>query len=228
MTAPLFYAALDGDEVVLSGEDARHAVGAMRLRSGEQVLVCDGAGTLATCTVTAVDRRMLAARVDRIEHVARPRELTVVQAIPKGERGDLAVELLTETGVSTIVPWASARTVADWRGKQDAKVQRWQRVAHAAAKQSRRTWLPHVAPLLTHVPDSATFVLHEQAEQSLFDLDLPDGPISVVVGPEGGLADDEVAASDGHRVRLGREIMRTSTAGAAACVWIRGLEARGR
>lgn len=227
MTAPLFYAPLDQDEVVLTGDDARHAAGSMRLRVGESLMVCDGAGTVATCTATSVDRREVLARMESVEYVERPRELTIIQAIPKGERGDLAVELLTETGASTIVPWASARTVADWAGKESAKVERWRRVATAAAKQSRRAWLPHIAPLLTVVPDEATFVLHEDAVESLYRIELPPGPITVVIGPEGGLDDDEVAAIQGKAVRLGSEIMRTSTAGAAACVWIRGLDARG-
>lgn len=226
MTAPLFYAPCDGDEVVLTGDEARHAAGAMRLRAGEALMVCDGAGTVATCEVTAVDRRQVLARVESVKYVPRPRELTVIQAIPKGDRGDLAVELLTETGASTIVPWASARTVTDWSGKESAKVERWRRVATASAKQSRRAYLPHVASLLTVVPDAASFVLHEDASDSLFEVDLPQGPITVVVGPEGGLDDDEVAAIKGLAVRMGPEILRTSTAGAAACVWIRGLDAR--
>lgn len=227
MTAPLFYAPLpDSGEVRLVGDDVRHAGSAMRLRPGETVLVCDGAGMVATCAVTAVDRSALVARVEAVEFVEPLREVTVIQAIPKGDRGDLAVELLTETGASTIVPWASARTVTDWRGKESAKVERWRRVATAAAKQSRRAYLPHVASLLTVVPTTATFVLHEDAEDCLFDLDLPAGPLTIVVGPEGGLDDDEVAAIDGRAVRLGPQILRTSTAGAATCVWIRGLDAR--
>lgn len=229
MTAPLFYvdALPDAGSVELAGDDARHAAGSLRLRVGEPVLVGDGAGKVATCTVVLADRRHFAVRVETVALVPAPAELTVVQAIPKGERGDLALELLTETGVSRIVPWASARTVPDWRGKEAAKVGRWRRVALAAAKQSRRSWLPQVDELLEERP-AATYVLHEQAEISLFDVDLPDGPITVVVGPEGGLADDEIEAMGGASVRLGAEVMRTSTAGAAACVWIRGMQARRR
>lgn len=226
MTAPLFYAPLGGDEVVLTGEDARHATGVMRLRLGETVLVCDGQGSVATCTVASTDRRSMVLRVESQTAVPAAREVTVIQAIPKGERGDLAVELLVEAGATRIVPWASARTVADWRGKESAKVERWRRVATAAAKQSRRAHLPQIAPLLTVVPDVATFVLHEEADRTLFEADLPAGPITVVVGPEGGLDEAEVAAIEGLPVRLGPEIMRTSTAGAAACVWIRGLDLR--
>jgi 16S rRNA (uracil1498-N3)-methyltransferase len=225
MTAPLFYAKLpESGEVTLLGDEARHAGSAMRLRPGQQVLVCDGAGRVGTCLVTAADRRSVTARIDAILHVEAPPELTVIQALPKGERGELAVELLTETGVSRIVPWASARTVADWRGKEAAKVDRWRRVAFAAAKQARRAHLPQVADLLVGVPE-ATFVLHEDASQQLYRMDLPVGPITVVVGPEGGLTDDEIEAMGGVPVRLGSEILRTSTAGAAACLWIRGVQA---
>ncbi len=223
MTAPLFYAELRSGEVVLTGDEARHAAGSMRLRAGEPILVCDGAGQVAACSVRSVDRRSVVAQVESVRVVPEPREVTVVQAIPKGERGDLAVELLVETGASRIVPWKSARTVADWRGKEAAKVERWRRVALAAAKQSRRAWLPRVEQLLVGVPE-ATFVLHEDAEVTLFEVELPPGPLTVVVGPEGGLTDDEVAGMGGLAVRLGPEILRTSTAGAAACVWIRGRE----
>jgi 16S rRNA (uracil1498-N3)-methyltransferase len=227
VTAPLFYADLPtSGEVVLTGDEARHAAGSMRLRAGEPVLVCDGTGSVASCSVVSADRRCVVARVASVEVLPAPRALSVVQAIPKGERGDLAVELLVETGVSRILPWQSARTVADWRGKEQAKVERWRRVAVAAAKQSRRAWLPEVTDLLTGVPE-ATFVLHEEAEVSLFEVEVPPGPVTVVVGPEGGLTDAEVAGMGGLPVRLGCEILRTSTAGAAACVWLRGLDVRG-
>ena len=225
MTAPLFYADLShGDEVTLSADDVRHAAGAMRLRRGDVVLVGDGVGRIATCRVQSADRRAVVVAIDEIEYVPARRELTVVQAIPKGERGDLAVELLTETGASRIVPWASARTVADWRGKERGKVDRWRRVAKAAAMQSRRPYLPEVTELLSGVPEQPTFVLHESAHTSLFDLVLPAGPLTVVVGPEGGLTEEEVSAMGGTPVLLGPEILRTSTAGAAACVWIRSVD----
>ena len=234
MTAPLFYVENlpDTGTVTLAGEAARHAVSAMRLSPGETVLVGDGHGSLAACTVLSSDRRAgLTAQVGAVEEVPAARRITVVQAIPKGERGDLCVELLTETGVSVIVPWASARAVADWRGKENGKVQRWRRVARAAAKQARRAYIPEVADPVTGIPESGPqcLVLHEDAPDSLFDIELPQGPMSVVVGPEGGLTEQEVtalAAQGAHPVRLGAEILRTSTAGAAACLWIRGLEKR--
>ncbi len=233
MTAPLFYVddvARTGS-VIISGDDARHAFSAMRIHAGEPVLVGDGRGTLAHCTVQRADRSQILLAVDEVHDVLPSREVTVVQAVPKGERADLAVELLTEAGVSGIVPWQSARTVADWRGKHAAKRQRWERVARAAAKQSRRSWLPQIHEYAVGLPPvrGTTLLLHEDAADSLFGLDLPAGPLTLVVGPEGGLAPEEVAGlvdAGARAVRMGPEILRTSTAGAAACVWIRGLEMR--
>lgn len=233
MTAPLFYVDDVGrtGSVVIRGEEARHAGSAMRIGAGERVLVGDGRGTLAHCSVQRADRGEILLRIDEVEDVAPPRELVVVQAIPKGERADLAVELLTEAGVSRIVPWQSARTIADWRGKHTAKRQRWERVAYAAAKQSRRAWLPQIHEYLVGLPQVAgtTLLLHEDASDSLFGIDVPAGPLTLVVGPEGGLTAQEVAGlveAGARAVRMGPEILRTSTAGAAACVWIRGLEMR--
>lgn len=230
MTAPLFYVdSVPGSgHVSIEGSDARHAVGALRLQVGEQVFLSDGMGTVADSTVTAADRRgRLDLAVLATRHEPEPRSLTVFQAIPKGDRADLAVELLTEAGVSRIVPWPSQRTVAKWAGKSDAKRDRWQRVARAAAMQSRRAYLPVVDPPASPTVSGTCLVLHERATASLFRFSPPPGPLTVVVGPEGGLADEEVEVLTGQgavAVHLGTLIMRTSTAGAAACVWLRGLE----
>lgn len=236
MTAPLFYAdsVPAGGVLTISGAEAHHAGSAMRVIRGETVLVSDGRGALATCRVTGSGRGSpLVVEVLTVDQVEPGRPITVVQAIPKGERADLAVELLTEAGAAVIVPWASQRTVARWQGKDEAKAERWRRVARAACKQSRRAHLVTVRPLCTGIPEipGPAFVLHADAEDCLYELDLPSGPLSVVVGPEGGLADEEVqalAAAGARPVRLGPEILRTSTAGAAACLWIKGLETRSR
>ncbi|MBK6762921.1 MAG: 16S rRNA (uracil(1498)-N(3))-methyltransferase [Micrococcales bacterium] len=234
MTAPLFY--VDHlprqGQVTVTGDEARHATVAMRLHVGEAVLVGDGRGGLADCVVGSVDRRQgLVAAVRTHRHVPAPRAIVVVQAVPKGERAELAVELLTECGVTAVVPWQSQRTVPDWGDKREVKRQRWQRVARAAAKQSRRAWIPEVAEVQKGLPviQGAGLILHEDADERLYDLDPPPGPVTVVVGPEGGLDDDEVeglVAAGAVPVRMGPEILRTSTAGAAACMWLRGLEMR--
>jgi 16S rRNA (uracil1498-N3)-methyltransferase len=216
-----------GSSVVLDGDEGRHAATVMRIRAGEQVVLTDGAGTSATCSVTHSGKGSLALRVESVGRTDRVLpHVTVVQAIPKGDRGELAVDMLTEIDVDRIVPWAAARSVAVWRGDRVARsLAKWRAAARAAAKQARRSWLPEVTDLadtaevarLLGDADLAV-VLHEDAALPLAALSL-DGveSIVVVVGPEGGLDEAELAAfAAGEVVRLGSSVLRTSTAGVAA------------
>jgi 16S rRNA (uracil1498-N3)-methyltransferase len=218
-----------GDRVNVEGDEAHHAVAVRRLRVGEPVLLTDGRGTTVAGSVAETGKRLLSVVADRTETVAEPTpRITVVQALPKGDRGELAVEVLTEIGVSTIVPWAAARSVAVWRGERAQKgVARWRSSAREAAKQARRAWFPEVAELASTadvavlVADaSVAVVLHEGADLPLGGVELTDdGIVLVVVGPEGGLAEEELAAfrdAGASVVRLGAEVLRTSTAGVAA------------
>jgi 16S rRNA (uracil1498-N3)-methyltransferase len=144
----------------------------------------------------------------------------VAQGIAKGERGELAVQAMTEAGVDEIVPWPAARSVAVWRDEKP--LSRWRATVREAAKQARRPWIPRVsAPLPTaRLAGRATLVLDAAASVPLSAAPLPDrGEIVLVVGPEGGIAPEELAAfaaAGALPVRLGDEILRTSTAGVAA------------
>ena len=218
-----------GSVVEVTGDEAHHAVAVRRLREGEQVLLTDGLGTAVTGPVASTGKRVFAVRVESVRRDERPEPaITVVQALPKGERGELAVEVLTEVGVDRIVPWAASRSVAVWKGERAAKSHaRWQATAREAAKQSRRPWLPTVAPLATTADLAAVVaeadlavVLHEDASDPLSAVEVPAaGRVVVVVGPEGGISPDELSllADAGARsVRLGAEVLRTSTAGVVA------------
>lgn len=218
-----------GDTVRLAGEEGRHAVAVRRVRTGEAVVLTDGTGTSAQVRVVAVHRTELEALVESVTTI--PPELprvAVAQAVAKGDRGELAVQMLTEIGVDEIVPWAAARSVPVWRGERGAKaLARWRSTAREAAKQSRRAWFPTVAEpatteqvaFLLHEA-SVPVVLHESASGPLTDLPVPGrGRIVVVVGPEGGITEDELAAFaavGAEPVRLGSSVLRTSTAGVAA------------
>ncbi len=218
-----------GSVVEVSGDEAHHAVAVRRLREGEQVALTDGLGTSVTGSVASTGKRVFTVRVDSLAHLTRPEPaITVVQALPKGERGELAVEVLTEVGVDRIVPWAASRSVAAWKGERAVKSHaRWQATAREAAKQSRRSWLPTVSTLASTADVVALIggadlavVLHEDATAALSALEVPaSGRIVVVVGPEGGIAPDELAAfadAGARSVRLGAEVLRTSTAGVVA------------
>jgi 16S rRNA (uracil1498-N3)-methyltransferase len=214
---------------VLTGQEGRHASTVRRLLPGERADLTDGAGTVAECMVTAARPGELELTVlaRRAEPRPQPR-LAVLQAIPKGERGELAVELLTEVGADVIVPWAAERCVAVWRGDRAAKSRaRWASAAEQAAKQSRRAWFPEVtaqadlAGAVRRVEAAAlAIVLDPDGSESVTTLGLPaDGEIVVVVGPEGGIAPaetDALLAAGAVAARLGPTVLRASTAGVVA------------
>ncbi|WP_434741317.1 16S rRNA (uracil(1498)-N(3))-methyltransferase [Micromonospora sp. SH-82] len=233
MSAPLFLvdALPTGDRLTLDGPEGHHAATVQRLRVGEDLLLADGRGGTAAAVVTLVGRGSLEIEVTSRGYVdADVPRLVVVQGIAKGDRGELAVQAMTETGVDEIVPWAASRSVVQWRGERGVRArQKWVATAREAAKQARRAWLPVVAG----APDESTstvarrvagaaaaFVLHEGAQERLSTADLPEtGEIVLVVGPEGGVSEHELTTfteAGARTVRLGPTVLRTSTAGVAA------------
>ncbi|WP_395727136.1 16S rRNA (uracil(1498)-N(3))-methyltransferase [Nakamurella sp.] len=214
---------------VLDGPEGRHAATVRRLRVGESVVLTDGAGGLAPAVVVAAGRAELTLDVGPSRRADPPAvRVTLVQALPKGERGELAVELATEAGVDHIVPWAAQRCVARWRAPEqiDKGVRRWRGTAREAAKQARRPFVPGVRDLATTaqvadlVAGATTLVLHESSVTPLTAADLPDaGDVVLIVGPEGGLTKEELTvfgSAGAVVVRLGPQVLRTSTAGAVA------------
>ena len=231
---PLFYVdALPevGDLAVVDGDEGFHAATVRRTRPGEHLDLSDGAGTVAHCVVEDVAKGRLTARIQDRHVVARPAPtVTVVQALPKSERSELAIELATEVGADAFVAWQASRCVARWDGaaKVDKGLRRWSAVARSAARQSRRPYIPTVdgvvstADLVDRVraglPGTA-LVLHESASRPLADLALAAAALTLVVGPEGGIDDGELAAltaAGAVAVRLGPTVLRTSTAAAVA------------
>lgn len=223
---------MPGARIVLDGDEGRHAGRVKRVLPGETLLVADGLGTVCRCEVVAVDGDVVTLTVVTRDETPRPSPaVTVVQALPKTDRGELAVELLTELGVDTVVPWEAERAVTRWRGdKAERGRAKWERTAQEAAKQSRRAWTPAVAPLAqtAAVVERVTgaelaVLLHSDdltAGTPLGEVGLPAaGEIVLVVGPEGGISPAEVerfTTAGAQLVRLGREVLRTSTAGGAA------------
>ena len=229
MTAALFlHDDLSGDTVLLAGPEGRHAATVRRVKVGESVDLADGLGTRAACRVVSLGQDVVTLAV--LSRVVEPEpapRLVLVQAIAKGDRGELAVELATEVGIDEVVPWSAERCVVKWEGARGEKaLARWRSTAREAGKQSRRarhpvltTWLDTPA-LLERLAGTTCLVLHETAVESLASTPLPvDGEVVLVVGPEGGITDRELRqleAAGGRPVRLGSSVLRTSTAGAAA------------
>ncbi|MGW1181043.1 16S rRNA (uracil(1498)-N(3))-methyltransferase [Streptomyces drozdowiczii] len=245
MTAPVFVVEqlADAPEFVLDGPEGRHAVSVKRLRTGEEVVLTDGRGRWAPGLVRAAEGKdRLVVGLDPVHEEPAPAvRITVVQALPKGDRGEVAVETMTETGVDGVVPWQAARCITQWKGDRGLKsLAKWRGTAREAGKQSRRVRFPDVADLATTkqvagLLAAADFaaVLHEDRDydsEPLATVALPDaGEIVLVVGPEGGVSPDELAAftaAGARTCRLGPSVLRTSTAGTAATALLLGRTGR--
>lgn len=224
-----------GDVLNLTGAEARHAE-VKRLEAGERVVVSDGTGSAVSGAW-----EQGGVRVDEMWHPEPPRpRVTVVQAIPKSERAELAVDLMVQAGADRIVPWASRRTIAKWDGKEEKARAKWENAARSAAKQARRTLVPEVTSLLrrpAQLPEilgvetgrRQILVLHEAASASIKHSELDADELVLVVGPEGGVAPEELeefAALGGRPVLLGPEVLRTATAAAVALGAIGALTGR--
>ncbi|MCX5396951.1 16S rRNA (uracil(1498)-N(3))-methyltransferase [Streptomyces sp. NBC_00102] len=245
MTAPVFVVEKmpSGPEYVLEGPEGRHAVSVKRLQPGEDVVLTDGLGRWAEGVVRAAegkDRLVVAVEPVQEEALPAPR-ITVVQALPKGDRGEVAVETMTETGVDAIVPWQAGRCITQWKGDRGLKsLAKWRSTAREAGKQSRRVRFPEVAEAMTTKQVAALLatadfagVLHEDREcdsRPLATAELPaTGEIVLVVGPEGGVSPQELeafAAAGAGTYRLGSSVLRTSTAGTAAAALLLGRTGR--
>jgi 16S rRNA (uracil1498-N3)-methyltransferase len=218
-----------GDTVTVEGDEAHHAVAVRRLKVGESVVLTDGFGVSVVGSIASTGKRELVVSVSSVEVVPAPSpSFTVVQALPKGDRGELAVEVMTEIGVSTIVPWAASRSIVSWRGERGVKpLARWRSTAREAAKQSRRVWFPEVTDLASTADVVARIeaaecavLLWESADLPISSLTLPEaGEILLIIGPEGSFTPEEVEvfeAAGAQAVKMGAEVLRTSTAGLAA------------
>jgi len=236
MVAMLFYVdALPdaGALAVVDGDEGFHAATVRRIRPGEQLVLGDGAGNLARCVVEQAGREGLRARVLGRWSVAPGQPpVTVVQALPKSERSELAIELATEAGADAFLAWRASRCVAGWEGEKVVKgLRRWRAVARSAARQSRRAHIPPVdgvlstAALTQRVRDevaagATVLALHESATDRLADIPVAEAnSLLLVVGPEGGIAPEEIdnlTDAGAVAVHLGPTVLRTSTAAAVA------------
>jgi 16S rRNA (uracil1498-N3)-methyltransferase len=211
-----------------------------RLVPGETVTLADGRGSGVTGTVAAVTKTVVTVAVEAVVRLPAPRLwITVAQALPKPDRAELALDLMTEVGVDEIVPWAAARSQVRWTGERGEKAQaKWQSVLREASKQSRRLRFPvlgscaSLAELVTRAGTvDCAIIMHERATTPIAACPVPAaGSVLIVIGPEGGLTDDEVTAltaAGGRAYLMGDTVLRTSTAGAVAVTQVRLLTGRG-
>ncbi|WP_280462348.1 16S rRNA (uracil(1498)-N(3))-methyltransferase [Nocardia carnea] len=221
-----------GGIAVLDGPEGRHAATVRRIRVGEAISLSDGRGVVAETEVVAAQKNQLDLLVrDRGRAEPASPAVTVVQALPKSERSELAVELMTEAGADVVIPWQAARCVSNWEAKADKGVAKWRVAARGAARQSRRAYIPEVTALhrtpevvdavrAAKAQGAVVAALHESGTGSFTALPWAAAPaVMLIVGPEGGLDDAELTAlatAGADVVRLGPTVLRTSTAAAVA------------
>jgi len=216
-----------GDTVSLTQAEARHAVTVSRLKVGETIAISNGAGLTVSGPITVAEHTELSIEVAEAQHTPRSTPAVfLAQALAKADRDELAVQVATELGIDGVIPWSAARSISRWQGAKVAKGRdRWAAIVREASKQSLRTWLPDVLDLVTtkqlaaFASSTRMLVLEPTATETLSDLVVDDRDIVLVVGPEGGVADHELellTAAGASTVRLGSEVLRTSTAGPAA------------
>jgi len=229
---PLFLAEINadyqpGDTFTLLGDEAHHAIAVRRMRVGEHIQISNGLGRRLTGTISSVGKRELQIAVtSSVDESPSAMGLTLVQAIAKGDRDELAVQAATEIGVSSIIPWAADRSVAKWdEQKRERNQNRWQQIVDEAVKQSLQVWRPSVEPMLNSKQLAESFarfskvlVLDPSSAVPLAEsipANLQGEKIALVVGPEGGISDAELVlfeSAGAARVRLGSSVLRTSTA----------------
>ena len=214
-----------GARVTVTGDEARHAVTVARVRLGERIAVGDGSGFVVWGAVVAASSDQLAIEVDEVRHDPEPEPpIWLAQALAKGDRDELAIQAATELGVAGVIPWAAERSVSRWEAAKVAKGrERWASIVREASKQAIRSRVPEVAALAATADIAALpgrlLVLDPVGDIPLTALPLDEQRLTLVVGPEGGIAPrefDALVAAGAVRVRLGAEVLRTSTAGPAA------------
>lgn len=216
-----------GDTLRLDGPEGRHAAAVRRLRVDEPVLIIDGNGHGVRGVVTAVGSGFIDVYVSQhLNEPSRAHRWTVVQALAKGGRDELAIEAMTELGVNHVVAWQASRSIVQWAGKVDKGLAKWGSTVREAAKQARRLSVPTIeyastAQVCRRISEAdQAFVLHESAEAFLGDQTLvTSGDVLFIVGPEGGISPDELAAFEAAGARpvlVADHVLRTSTAGVVA------------
>lgn len=222
---------INGNEISIEGSDYNHAVNVLRLKKGERIMISDESGTDYYCTVGDSDGTVLRAHIDETasENHELPARVTLYQSLPKSDKMELIIQKATELGVTDIVPVESRNCVMKLEPKKTAsKIARWQAIAEAAAKQSKRSVIPivHEAVSFTEAvkraeAESNVRIIPYEDERGMTGLCeaiisfIPGADIAVFVGPEGGYDRMEIKYAENHGispVSLGKRILRAETA----------------
>lgn len=212
----------------------RHAVQVLRLKAGAAVRLFDGQGRELEATLSLVERKRSEVQLERELDIQSesPLDITLLQGISRGERMDFAIQKAVELGVKTILPVATERcNVQLSKERAEKRLKHWQGVLTSACEQSGRAYMPELAPVttldeaMTATTDDLKLVLDPQAQQHFHNLPQPQ-TLTLLIGPEGGLSDDEISQAQQAgftAVQFGPRILRTETAAVASLAVVQTL-----
>ncbi|MEA5083090.1 MAG: 16S rRNA (uracil(1498)-N(3))-methyltransferase [Lachnospiraceae bacterium] len=222
---------ITGDTIVITGEDAKHLATVLRSEEGDCVEVCDGCGTDYCCEITAVDKKEVTLKIsEKSPCQSEPKtKITLFQGLPKADKMELIIQKCVELGVEKIVPVATHRAVVKLDKKDSLKkIERWQKIAESAAKQSGRGIIPQIGEVVTFkeavkfgaMAQGAIIPYEHEEKRGIreFVKGFSGSEVAIFIGPEGGFADEEIALAMENgilSVTLGKRILRTETAGMA-------------
>ena len=222
--------------ITVDGDDARHLINVVRIKSGEQIRVSTSNEDSYLCEVDTTDNGVLTLKIiEEVMTTELPCRIRLYQAIPKGDRMETVIEKCTELGVSQIIPVEMERCVVRLDDKKkEKKLKRYQNIAEAAAQQSKRSHIPSVSPVMTFEEavadsdaDDIMRIVPYENKNGMTDTAAALDDISkfkdiaIFIGPEGGFAPHEIEAlKDSYVISLGRRILRTDTAAIATVAMI--------
>jgi 16S rRNA (uracil1498-N3)-methyltransferase len=221
---------ISGSRITVTGGDVRHIAGALRMKPGETLVLCDGKGTEYVATISQIGQAELVAEIVREAKREMPYpRVTLGQGLPKSDKMDWIVQKATELGVSNILPLATERTIVKIKD-EEKRINRWQKIAREAAMQSNRMDIPDIGQIVSFkeflrslTPDPRTLLLlpWEEGTEPIKNVLRQNAEVKnilILIGPEGGfsVAEADMAKSKGfHLVSLGPNILRTETAAIA-------------
>ncbi len=226
--------AWQSDSLTLIGDEAAHCSRVLRREVGQQIEIFDGAGRVATTTITAITKSIVTARIDsQHQHEARAHQIHLLPAMIKAEPFEWLLEKAAELGAASVQPVVTARTIVHLSGDNlDKKLSKWRRHMIESAKQCHTPWIPHLAKprnfadMLASLPADGTRIIPALSEHSrrLHELPLAQAKsVFILIGPEGDFTPEEEALAQQHSfqpVTLGQLILRAETAAIASLAMV--------
>ena len=230
---------LDQKKVIITGDDVNHIKNVLRMKIGEEFNVSNGIdGKEYRCSVEELgdDQILCTLRFIKEDGVELPVKVTLFQGLPKADKMELIIEKAVELGVAEVVPVACKRCIVKLDAKKEkSKLARWQGIAEAAAKQSKRGFIPQVREVMSYKEAIAyakdmecKLIPYEMAEDMSHTREVlggikPEDRVAIFIGPEGGFEEEEIQAAltEGiEPITLGKRILRTETAGFTVLSWL--------